>query len=316
MQQRPKHPLFSFIVPVYNEEGNVDLFLRSLYKELTELSINYEIIVVDDGSIDNTLNLIIELGKNISLKCIELSRNFGKEQALTAGLQHSSGDAAIIIDSDFQHPFELIPQFIKNWKEGYDMVYGIRRPLNDEGFLRKFLTKLFYKTFIKISQINIKHGAGDFRLIDRKIITALNNLPEHARFMKGLYFWVGFKSIGIPFFTKKRFAGKSTYNLRKLLNLASIGITSFSTVPLRISTYMGIFISIISFFYGFWIVIKTLLFGTELPGWSTLVSGMFFLGGIQLTVIGILGEYVGHIFTEVKNRPNYIVSQIHDFIKK
>jgi hypothetical protein len=168
-------------------------------------------------------------------------------------------------------------------------------------------------TFAKISQLPIEHGAGDFRLIDRKVIDALSNLPERERFMKGLYSWVGFKSISISFETKKRFAGKSNYSITKLLNLASVGITSFSVLPLRISTYIGILISLISLSYGFWIILRTILFGVDLPGWSTLVSGMFLIGGIQLTVIGILGEYVGHIFTEVKQRPNYVVAKVHDF---
>ncbi|MBI2706900.1 MAG: glycosyltransferase family 2 protein [Proteobacteria bacterium] len=309
---RPKNPLFSFIVPAYREEKNISNFLISLKDSLDQLSIRYEIIAVDDGSPDNTGKLMLETAQKIPMKCVLFSRNFGKEQALTAGLMHASGDAAILMDADFQHPFETIEKFISYWHQGYDMIYGVRMDRGHDGYARRSFTYVFYKLLNWIAKIPIEPNAGDFRLLDRKAIDALNTLPERTRFMKGLYAWVGFKSIGIPFDVTERQAGQSSYNLSKLSNLAAIGLTSFSTLPLRISMLVGVLTSFFAFSYGFWIVMRTLLFGADLPGWSTLVAAVLFLGGLQLIAMGILGEYISHIFTEVKNRPLYIVSEIYD----
>ncbi len=309
---RPHNPLFSFIVPAYREEKNISNFLLSLKEALDGLSIRYEIIVIDDGSPDNTAQLILETAQKIPLKCILFARNFGKEQALTAGLKHASGDAAILIDADFQHPFQTIQDFISHWHQGYDMIYGIRMDRGHDGYARRSFTYLFYKILTWIAKIPIEPNAGDFRLIDRKAIDALNALPERTRFMKGLYAWVGFKSIGIPFEVTQRQAGKSSYNLSKLSNLAVIGLTSFSTLPLRLLMFIGVLTSCVALSYGSWIVMRTLLFGADLPGWSTLVAAILFLGGIQLIAMGLLGEYIGHIFTEVKNRPHYIVAEVYD----
>lgn len=310
---RPKNPLFSIVVPAYNEESNIVSFLTSFKETLDHLLIRYEIIVVDDGSSDNTAKLIIETGQKIPLKCIVFSRNFGKEHALTAGLKHASGDAAILIDSDFQHPPQVIENFIQYWIKGYEMIYGVRVNREDDNYIRRHLTGIFYKLLSWISKIPIEPNAGDFRLLDRKVIDALNSLPESTRFMKGLYAWVGFKSIGIPFEVTKRQGGKSSYNLGKLSNLAIIGLTSFSNWPLRFSMLFGVSTSVIALTYAFWILIRTLLFGVDVPGWSTVVIGILFLGGVQLIAIGILGEYVSHIFTEVKRRPLYLASEIYDF---
>ena len=312
---RPKDPLFSFVVPAYKEEGGIVNFLTVLKDTLETFSIRYEIIVVDDGSPDETPELILSLGKKIPMKCILLSRNFGKEQALTAGLHHASGDAAILIDSDFQHPLETIKQFIKHWRDGYQMIYGVRIDRKDEGYVKRSVTQLFYTFLSRTSKVPIEPNAGDFRLIDRKVIDALNALPERTRFMKGLYGWVGFTSLGIPFEVIKRQTGKSQYNFSSLSKLAIIGLTSFSNLPLRITTHVGILTSCIAMGYGSWIVLRTILFGTDLRGWSTLVVGMLFLGGIQLIATGILGEYISHIFTEVKQRPLYIISDFYDFTK-
>lgn len=309
---RPQNPLFSFIIPAYAEEKNIKNFLMSLKDSLDQRSIHYEIIAVDDGSPDNTAQLMLEMAQKIPMKCILFSRNFGKEQALTAGLKYASGDAAILIDADFQHPFQTIEEFIGYWNQGYDMIYGIRMDRGHDGYARRSFTYAFYKLLNWIAKIPIEPNAGDFRLLDRKAINALNALPERTRFMKGLYAWVGFKSIGIPFDVTQRQAGKSSYNLSKLSNLAAIGLTSFSTLPLRIAMLVGVLTSCFAFSYGFWIVLRTLLFGVDLPGWSTLVAAVLFLGGLQLIAMGILGEYISHIFTEVKNRPHYIVSEIYD----
>jgi glycosyltransferase involved in cell wall biosynthesis len=312
-KKRPKNPLFSFVIPAYREEGNIVKFLLALQETIEKLGFTYEFIVVDDGSPDKTAEFTIELGQKIPLKYIRLSRNFGKEQALTAGLKYASGDAAILIDSDFQHPLKTIEQFIKFWFEGYDMVYGVRKNRDDDGYIRRYFTRLFYKLLNWFSRIPIEANAGDFRLLDRKIINALNSLPERTRFMKGLYAWVGFKSIGIPFEVIKRKSGKSSFSFIKLSNLASVGLTSFSNLPLRISICIGIFTSCSAITYAFWILLRTLLYGVDLPGWSTLVVATLFLGGIQLIAIGLLGEYISHIFTEVKDRPHYIISEIYDF---
>jgi glycosyltransferase involved in cell wall biosynthesis len=306
-------PLFSLVIPAHNEEDNIINFLTTLKSTLDQLLIRYEIVVVDDGSSDNTPELLLQMGKIMPMKCVLLSRNFGKEQALTAGLQHAAGDAAILIDSDFQHPLETIEEFIKHWRLGYQMIYGVRVNKNDDKYIRHTLSQIFYKLLNRSSNIPIEPNAGDFRLLDRRVIDALNSLPESSRFMKGLYAWVGFKSIGIPFEVTKRQAGKSSYNYRKLSNLALIGLTSFSNLPLRISMHVGILTSFLAITYGFWILMRTIIFGIDLPGWSTVVVGMLLLGGIQLISIGIMGEYISHIFTEVKRRPLYITSEVHDF---
>jgi glycosyltransferase involved in cell wall biosynthesis len=312
-QKRSKNPLFSFVIPAYGEEGNIVKFLLALHETIKKLGFRHEIIVVDDGSPDKTAELTIELGQKIPLKCIRLSRNFGKEQALTAGLKYASGNAAILIDADFQHPLKVIEEFIKCWLAGYDMVYGVRKNREDDSYIRRSFTHLFYKLLNWFSRIPIEANAGDFRLLDRKVIDALNSLPERTRFMKGLYAWVGFKSIGIPFEVIKRKSGKSSFSFIKLSNLASVGLTSFSNLPLRISICIGIITSFSALTYALWILIRTLLFGADLPGWSTLVVGTLFLGGIQLIAIGLLGEYISHIFTEVKDRPHYIVAEVYDF---
>lgn len=307
-----KSPLFSFVIPAYAEENNIENFLTALESFVTQQSLRYEIIVVDDGSPDKTADIIVKMADKLPMKCVLFSRNFGKEQAITAGLKHASGDAAIIMDADLQHPFSTITDFIKFWRQGYNMVYGIHTNREHDGIFRRSFTKMFYKFINLISDVPIQPNAGDFRLIDRKTIDALNGLPESGRFMKGLYSWVGFKSIGVPFKALERAQGQSTYNFKKLVSLATIGLTSFSVLPLRIATFTGVIVSVASLSYAMWVVIKTLLFGISIPGWSTLVSAVLFLGGIQLIAIGVLGEYIGHIFMEVKNRPLYIISKVHD----
>ncbi len=312
---RPKNPLFSFIIPAYAEEKNIATFLMALKDALDHLSIRYEIITIDDGSPDNTAKFMRETAQKIPMKCVLFSRNFGKEQALTAGLKYASGDAAILMDADFQHPFQTIEEFINHWRQGYDIIYGIRVDRGHDGYLRRSFTYVFYKLLNWIAKIPIEPNAGDFRLLDRKTIDALNTLPERTRFMKGLYAWVGFNSIGIPFDVVERQAGQSSYSLTKLSNLAAIGLTSFSTLPLRIAMLVGLLTSCVALSYGSWIVLRALLFGVDLPGWSTLVAAVLFLGGIQLIAMGILGEYISHIFTEVKRRPHYIVSEVYDSLE-
>ena len=308
-----KEVFISCIVPVFNEAANIHHFLQALSALLTQLSDNVEIIVVDDGSIDETYHEMMPLIERLGIKYIRFSRNFGKEIALTAGLDHCQGKVAILIDADFQHPIEIIPQFLKKWAEGYDMVYGIRQNRATESIFKKSLSYGFYKLLALITKIDIPNNAGDFRLLDRKIITSLNTFKERTRFMKGLYAYVGFNTAGVVYDVKKRVAGKSEYSFARLAELALAGITSFSEAPLRIWGFMGFIISFISILYAIYLFTTTLIYGTDLPGFPTLAVAVIFFGGVQLLSIGILGEYIGRIFTEVKQRPHYIIEATHGF---
>ncbi len=302
-----KSVFISCIVPVFNEEAVIGAFVTQLQTLLRTLTTQFEIIIIDDGSRDATVANTLLLPKSYQVKLLGLSRNFGKEVALTAGLEHCSGDVAILLDADFQHPLELLPTFLQRWGEGYDMAYGVRKHRESESYLKRTFANLFYWLMQKITKIDIPTNAGDFRLIDRKIVDALDQLPERTRFMKGLYAWVGFKSIAVPFDVKDRAAGKSSWRFANLTELAITGITSFSDVPLRVWGFVGFIISLISLIYAIYFVTVTLLFGADLPGFPTLVVAIMFLGGIQLLSIGILGEYIARIFTEVKQRPKYLL---------
>lgn len=302
-----KEVYISCVLPVYNEEANIEAFIKSLGQVLSNLSHRYEIIIIDDGSRDQTLEKICKLVSDYHVKVLGLSRNFGKEIALTAGLEHASGEVVIFMDADFQHPVEVLPVFLQNWAQGYDMVYGKRQTRESESWLKRNFANLFYWLMQKITHINIPEDAGDFRLMDRKIVEALKTFPERTRFMKGLYAWVGFKSIGIPFEVQERAAGKTSWGFGKLTELAITGITSFSDVPLRVWGWVGFSISLLSLIYAIFIVTITLIYGADLPGFPTLVVAIMFLGGIQLLSIGILGEYIARIFTEVKQRPKYLL---------
>jgi len=302
-----KSVYISCIVPVFNEEAVVEEFIQKLQLVLSELANQFEIIIIDDGSCDHTVEKILPLLKKYPIKLLGLSRNFGKEIALTAGLEHSSGDVAIIMDADFQHPLDMLPIFITRWAEGYDMVYGMRDNRNLESYFKRHSSRLFYWLMRKITSIDIPNNAGDFRLLDRKIVEAFQQFPERTRFMKGLYAWVGYKKIGVPFEVNNRVAGKSGWGFSKLTELAITGLTSFSDIPLRIWGLIGFLISLIAFVYAIYIVAITTFYGTDLPGFPTLIVAIMFLGGIQLLSVGILGEYIARIFTEVKQRPKYLL---------
>jgi len=302
-----KSVFISCVVPVFNEGALIGAFVAALQQTLQGLTNRYEIIIVDDGSHDQTPQQALELAKDPHVKVLGFSRNFGKEVALTAGLEHCSGDVAILLDADFQHPLETIPAFLAQWAQGYDMVYGMRQSRESESYFKRHFARLFYWTMQKITKIDLPSDAGDFRLLDKKIIDAFKQFPERTRFMKGLYAWVGYKTIGIPFEVKDRAAGKSSWGFYKLTELAITGITSFSDVPLRVWGFIGFIISLISLVYAIYIVTVTMIYGTDLPGFPTLVVAIMFLGGIQLLSIGILGEYIARIFTEVKQRPKYLL---------
>lgn len=311
-----KDIFISCVIPVFNEEAGIQTFFIQLSDCLHGLTHRFEIIVIDDGSRDRTREHIIELAnknKELNIKLLAFSRNFGKEIALTAGLEHCKGDLAILMDADFQHPIELLPAFLTAWSSGYDMVYGERDNRNNESRLKRNLAHAFYWLMSKITNIDIPNNAGDFRLLDRKVINTLNTFNERTRFMKGLYAWVGFKKIAIPYQVQERAAGKSSWGFTKLTELAITGITSFSDIPLRVWGFVGFIISLISLIYAIYIVTVTLIFGADLPGFPTLVVAIMFFGGVQLLSIGILGEYIARIFTEVKQRPNYIIDIKHGF---
>lgn len=301
----------SIVVPVYNEQGVTKIFLSEITKVLTQVNKNYEIIFINDGSKDNTLEELIILKKEyVNIKIVNLSRNFGKEAALTAGLDVSEGRAIIPIDVDLQDPPELILEMVKKWEEGYDVVLAKRTDRTSDTFLKRFTANIFYKLHNKISDIKIPENVGDYRLFSRKVLDAIKLLPENQRFMKGIFSWVGFRTTTVEYTRIERVAGKTSFNGWKLWNFALEGITSFSTLPLRIWLYIGGIISFLSFLYGSFIIIKTLAFGIDLPGYASLLSIVLFLGGIQLIGIGILGEYLGRIYMETKNRPSYIIQEI------
>ncbi|EKD69846.1 MAG: Glycosyl transferase, group 2 family protein [uncultured bacterium] len=302
-----KTVFISCVVPIFNEEKVISPFIVELQALLQGLTSCYEIIMVDDGSRDQTLIKARELCKNSHVKLLGLSRNFGKEIALTAGIEHASGDVVILVDADFQHPLTLINQFLQQWAEGYDMVYGIRQDREAESFFKRHFSDFFYWVMQHITKINIPKNAGDFRLMDKKIVESLKQFPERTRFMKGLYAWVGYKTLGIPFDVQDRAAGKSSWGFYRLTELAITGITSFSDVPLRVWGLIGFVISLISLIYAIYIVTITMIYGADLPGFPTLVVAIMFLGGVQLLSIGILGEYIARVFTEVKQRPKYLL---------
>ncbi len=301
--------LISVVVPCYNEEALIARFIKALDDCLKKLSYRYEIIIIDDGSKDKTQQIVAQTAKNYPLRYYRFSRNFGKEKALSAGLDLARGDAIIFIDADFQHPFELIETFISKWEEGFDMVYAVRQDRKDESWLKRYCAKMFYRMVSGINRVNIPSNAGDFRLLDRRIVSALQTLPERNRFMKGLYSWVGFKHVGIPFEVKPREEGQSQWSFYSLLDLAITGITSFTAFPLRLIAIGGIGTAALAFFYALWIVVSTLAFGRSTPGWATIVTVITFFGGLQLFALGVVGEYIGRIFDEVKGRPHYIIDE-------
>ncbi len=302
-----KDVFISCIVPVYNEQANIETFFPFLAQRLASMTQRYEIIVIDDGSQDQTIAKVMQLPKAFNIKLLGFSRNFGKETALTAGLENCSGDVAILMDADFQHPIDLLPEFLKQWGNGYEMIYGVRKNRDKESRIKRNFARLFYWLMSKMTKIDLPNNAGDFRLLDRKVINAINGFQERTRFMKGLYAWVGFKKIAVPYEVQERVGGKSSWGFFKLTELAITGITTFSDIPLRVWGFIGFLISLLSLVYAIYFVTSTLIYGTDLPGFPSIIVAVMFLGGVQLLSIGILGEYIARIFTEVKKRPKYII---------
>jgi glycosyltransferase involved in cell wall biosynthesis len=306
-------PSITCVVPAFNEAEGIARFLTGLCGHLSGLTGNYDVIVVDDGSRDGTGLEVIAASGGLPVRLLSLSRNFGKEAAISAGLDEAGGEVVVIIDADFQQPFHVIDEFIKQWQQGYDMVYGLRTNRDTDPPVRRFLSRMFYRMLSRWSSVDIPADAGDFRLLDRRVVSALKDLPERSRFMKGLYNWVGFRSVAVPFVYGERHAGETKFDFPKLFDLAMTGLTSFSAFPLRLWVAAGTMISSSSILYAGWIIVRTLTRGSHVPGWASLAVAVSFLGGVQLLSIGILGEYVARIFTEVKGRPNYVVAERHGF---
>lgn len=303
-----KSPFLSIVAPCYNEEAVIDIFLEKIFYILQKLNRSFEIVFVNDGSKDDTLQILQERSKEYDeVRVINLSRNFGKEAAMTAGIDASYGETVVPIDVDLQDPPELILDFVKKYEEGYDVVIGKRADRTTDSTAKRVSAELFYKMHNKISDIEIPHNVGDYRLMSRRVVEELKKLPETQRFMKGIFAWLGFKTATIEYKREVRVAGETSFNGWKLWNFALDGITSFSTAPLRVWLYVGMILAFIAFLYGSWIVLKTLIFGVDSPGYASMITVVLFLGGIQLMGIGILGEYIGRIYLESKNRPIYIV---------
>lgn len=302
----------SLIVPVYNEEAVLDSFFKRVEPIVEGLAIPYEVIFVDDGSCDQTVAKILAArAGNDCIKLIRLSRNFGKEQALTAGLMHAKGDAVIPIDADLQDPPEVIPKLWEKWLEGNEVVCAVRSKRDSDTIVKRMTSEWFYALYNKISDEHIVPDAGDFRLLDRKAVNALLTMPERNRFMKGLFAWVGFKQAVVYYERDERKAGKTKWNYWRLWNFALDGITSFSSLPLKVWSYLGLMISSISFMYAAYLIVRTLIFGVDVPGYASGMVVILFLGGVQLVTLGVIGEYVARIYQETKARPIYFVSETH-----
>lgn len=309
-QERPADPLVSCILPAYNESANIVPMLQTLHALLDAAGYRHELLVVDDGSRDDTVQQVLGLLEALPVTLIQLSRNFGKEIALSAGIDHARGDVAVLIDCDFQHPPERVPDFLEQWRQGYDMVYSVREHRRGEPWIKRLCTHAFYRLTNSGCRHKMPADTQDFRVLDRCVLEALRQMPERNRFMKGLYHWVGFTQRPMITRVDERRAGQSSFNYRRLLDLGITGLTAFSNLPLRIWTLVGCAISLLAIGYAFLELIRTLLFGNPIQGWPTLAVAVCFLGGVQLLSIGILGEYVGRIFDEVKQRPNYLISRI------
>ena len=305
--RRPSRPAISCVVPAFNEAANLAPLLTGLTAQLAVLSERWEVIVIDDGSVDATQAAIAPWLAKPGVRYVRLSRNFGKEAALTAGIDRAEGEVVLLMDADLQHPASLVPEMLAAWVRGADMVCAARASRADETWAKRLGTAIFYHLVNRNAAVPIQVDAGDFRLMDRKVVDALKSLPERNRFMKGLYAWVGFQNEIIPYVPAERHAGTSSFSMRRLARLAFTGVTAFTNAPLRLWSGVGVLIALGAIGLGFWFIFEYFVFGNNVPGWATLVTSVMFFSGVQLLSIGILGEYVGRIFDEVKQRPVYVV---------
>ena len=303
-------PSISCVMPAFNEAANLGVVVPHTLAALRQLTPQAELIVVDDGSSDDTARIMDALcAVHAGVVYLQLSRNFGKEHALTAGLERARGDTVVLMDADGQHPTSVLPEMLLKWQQGADVVYAVRKTRGDQSSLQAGLVGLFYKLINWGNHIEIPAHAGDFRFMDRKVVNALKALPERNRFMKGLYAWVGFNSTAIDYEPLARVDGRSNFGLRSSLTLALTGMVAFSTAPLRLLAWLGFLMALGALGFGSWVVLEHFIWDIAVPGYATLVVGMMFLSGIQLLSIGVLAEYVGRIYEEVKQRPSYVVAQ-------
>jgi len=302
--------MLSVVVPIYNESLNLDGFFARLIPALEKVGEPFEVICIDDGSKDDSVaKLKAKNEADPRVKLLVFSRNFGKEAAVSAGLANAMGDAVIPIDADLQHPPEMISEMVAKWREGYDVVYAVRRERTGQGLLSRLQARAFYWVFEKLSEVQMPREVGDFRLLDRKVVDAINAMPERTRFMKGIFAWVGFRQVGIPYTQEERQFGETSFNLVRLLRFAFDGLVAFSDMPLRMWTVIGAVVSGFAFLYIAVRLVRTLLYGIDVPGYESIIVTILFLGGVQLITLGIIGHYLGRVFNEVKGRPLYIVRE-------
>lgn len=306
--------LLSIVVPVYNEQEVIDETYKRLTAVFKEYFMDIEYIFINDGSRDNTYTKLSEIvSKNSGVRVINFARNFGHQIAITAGMDYAKGDAIVIIDADLQDPPEVILDMVKKWQEGYEVVYGKRLKREGETFFKKFTAKMFYRFLDSMTDVKLPVDVGDFRLIDRKVCDAMKMLPERSRYVRGLVSWVGFKQSSVEYKRDKRFAGETKYPLKKMIKLAGDGIFSFSYKPLKLATFAGMFVSALSFLYLVIVLIQKFVKNDVASGWASSMAVSLFFNGVMLIVIGIMGEYVGRIYEEVKARPLYIVGELKGF---
>jgi glycosyltransferase involved in cell wall biosynthesis len=298
------------VIPVYNESEGVAAFHQRLVAVMDTIG-TWEAVYVNDGSSDETLTILCRLRNGDGrLAIINLSRNFGKEIATTAGLDYARGQAVVIIDADLQDPPEVIPQFVAAWRAGFDMVYGQRRVRDGESWLKRLTASLFYRLMQRVGRVRLPRDTGDFRLMSNQVVGALRQCREHHRFMKGLFAWVGFSSTAVIYDRAPRHAGKTKWDYWKLWNLALEGVTSFTVMPLKVATYAGLAVAIFAVLFGASVVLKTMIYGNPVAGYPSLITVVLFLGGVQLMTLGMIGEYLGRVFNETKNRPLYLVERV------
>jgi polyisoprenyl-phosphate glycosyltransferase len=308
--QLGQSPLLSIVIPMYNEAESIEVLFAELTPVLQAITPSWEIVCINDGSADGTLAAIKQkCAQDNRIKLISLSRNFGKEAALTAGLTYSSGQAVIPFDADLQDPPEVIAELVAKWKEGFKVVLATRKSRKGDSFAKRFSAFLFYKILGRMSSTPIPHNSGDFRLMDRLVIEALLQLPERTRFMKGLFAWAGFSTTQVYYNRPSRNTGKAKQGISKLWQLAKDGLFSFTTAPLRMTTYLGIIISFFAFSYAGWLVMRTIVFGVDVPGYASIMASVLCMGGVQLVCLGIMGEYLGRVYQESKQRPLFIIEE-------